>query len=248
MDYPEAHTAYTRYLYNRKVDGVVAISQKISALLIEAGVERERIRLIYTGIDPLPFEAAARSREAQTERIVIGMAAVLEERKGHRFLFEAARRLKAQGYQIQYWLAGEGSLRKSLEETATRLGLRDEVRFLGFVSDMPAFLSKIDICILPSLLEGLGVSVLEAMAAGKAVIASRVGGLPELVIDSVTGLLVPPRDIEGLAQAISTLAGDRSLIRAMGEKGRARLNEKFTMEQTARKNEAYYYELLGSAT
>jgi hypothetical protein len=92
MDYPEAHTAYTRYLYNRKVDGVVAISQKISALLIEAGVERERIRLIYTGIDPLPFEAAARSREAQTERIVIGMAAVLEERKGHRFLFEAARR------------------------------------------------------------------------------------------------------------------------------------------------------------
>ena len=189
----------------------------------------------------------ARPREAQTERIVIGMAAVLEERKGHRFLFEAARRLKAQGYQIQYWLAGEGSLRKSLEETATRLGLRDEVRFLGFVSDMPAFLSKIDICILPSLLEGLGVSVLEAMAAGKAVIASRVGGLPELVIDSVTGLLVAPRDIEGLAQAISTLAGDRSLIRAMGEKGRARLNEKFTMEQTARKNEAYYYELLGSA-
>ena len=67
------------------------------------------------------------------------------------------------------------------------------------------------------------------------------------MIDSVTGLLVAPRDIAGLVQAISTLAGDRSLIRAMGEKGRARLNEKFTMEQTARKNEAYYYELLGSA-
>jgi glycosyltransferase involved in cell wall biosynthesis len=99
----------------------------------------------------------------------------------------------------------------------------------GFVSDIPTFLSQVDIFVLPSLFEGLGVSVLEAMAAGKAVIASRVGGLPELVIDSVTGLLVAPRDIEGLAQAISTLAGDRSLIRAMGEKGRARLNEKFTM-------------------
>jgi glycosyltransferase involved in cell wall biosynthesis len=244
MDYPEAHTCYTRYLYNRKADGVVAISRKISELLIEAGVKRERIRLIYTGIDPLPFEAAARPREVQAERIVIGMAAVLEERKGHRFLLEAARRLKVQGYQIQYCLAGEGSLRKSLEETATRLGLKDEVHFLGFVSDMPAFLSKVDICILPSLLEGLGVSVLEAMAAGKAVIASRVGGLPELVIDSVTGLLVAPRDIEGLANAISTLAGDKSLIRAMGEKGRERLKEKFTMEQTARENEDHYYDLL----
>jgi glycosyltransferase involved in cell wall biosynthesis len=246
MDYPEAHTCYTRYLYNRKVDGVVAISRKISQLLIEAGVEPERIRLIYTGIDPLPFEAAARPREVQ-ERIVIGMAAVLEERKGHRFLLEAARRLKTQGYQIQYCLAGEGSLRKSLEETATRLGLKDEVHFLGFVSDMPAFLRKVDICILPSLLEGLGVSVLEAMAAGKAVIASRVGGLPELVIDSVTGLLVAPRDIEGLANAISTLAGDKSLIRAMGKKGRERLKEKFTMEQTARKNEDHYYDLLEKA-
>jgi glycosyltransferase involved in cell wall biosynthesis len=244
MDYPEAHTCYTRYLYNRKVDGVVAISRKISELLIEAGVKRERIRLIYTGIDPLPFEAAARPREVQTERIVVGMAAVLEERKGHCFLLEAARRLKAQGYQIQYCLAGEGSIRKSLEETATRLGLKDEVHFLGFVSDMPAFLSKVDICILPSLLEGLGVSVLEAMAAGKAVIASRVGGLPELVIDSVTGLLVAPRDVEGLVNAISTLAGDKSLIRAMGDKGRERLKEKFTMEQTARQVEDYYYSLL----
>ena len=77
-----------------------------------------------------------------TERIVVGMAAVLEERKGHRFLLEAARRLKAQGCQIQYRLAGDGSLRKSLEETATRLGLKDDVQFLGFVSDMPAFLSQ----------------------------------------------------------------------------------------------------------
>jgi alpha-maltose-1-phosphate synthase len=82
------------------------------------------------------------------------------------------------------------------------------------------------------------------MAAGKAVIASRVGGLPELVIDKVTGLLVTPRDIEGLANAISTLAGDKSLIRAMGKKGRERLKEKFTMEQTARQVEDYYFSLL----
>jgi glycosyltransferase involved in cell wall biosynthesis len=244
MDYPEANTWYTRYLYNRRVDGVVAISGKISTLLIEAGVERERIRLIHSGIDPRPFEAAANVRDVHRECVRVGMAAVLEERKGHRFLLEAAQRLKARGYQIQYCIAGEGSLRKSLEEAATRLGLKDEVQFLGFVSDMPAFLSRVDILVLPSLFEGFGVSVLEAMAAGKAVIASRVGGLAELVSDTVTGLLVAPRDIDGLANAIAKLAGDRMLRREMGQKGKERLQANFTVEQMAKQNEDYYYGLL----
>ncbi|HEY6367715.1 MAG TPA: glycosyltransferase family 4 protein [Candidatus Binatia bacterium] len=244
MDYPEANSWYTRYLYNRKVDGVVAISRKISTLLIEAGVERERIRLIHSGIDPRPFEAAVNLRDVHPEGVKVGMAAVLEERKGHRFLLEAARRLKVQGCQIQYCIAGEGSLKKSLEEIVTRLGLKDEVQFLGFVSDIPAFLSQVDILVLPSLFEGLGVSVLEAMAAGKAVIASRVGGLVELVHDTVTGLLVAPRDVEGLANAIAKLAGDRTLRREMGRKGKERLQANFTVEQMAKQNEDYYYRLL----
>jgi glycosyltransferase involved in cell wall biosynthesis len=244
MDYPESHTWYTRYLYNRKADGVVAISRKITELLIEAGVERERIRLIHSGIDPRPFEAAASDRDVHPDRIVVGMTAVMEERKGHRFLLEAARRLKVRGRQIGYRLAGEGSLRKSLEETTVQLGLKEDVQFLGFVSDIPAFLSNVDIVVLPSLFEGLGVSVLEAMAAGKAVIASRVGGLGELVIDGATGFLVAPRDVEALAGAISKLAGDSFMIRDMGQKGRERLKENFTMEQMAKKNEDHYYGLL----
>jgi glycosyltransferase involved in cell wall biosynthesis len=122
--------------------------------------------------------------------------------------------------------------------------VKDEVQFQGFVSDMPAFLSQVDILVLPSLFEGFGVSVLEAMAAGKAVIASRVGGLEELVSDSVTGLLVAPRDVDGLARAIAKLAGDRKLLREMGRKGRARLQANFTIERMAEQNEDYYYGLL----
>ena len=245
MDYPETNSWYTWYLYNRRVDGVVAISRKISELLMEAGVEGERIRLIYSGIDPQPFEAAANAGISRShEGIVVGIAAVLEERKGHRFLLEAARRLKRQGCQIQYRVAGEGSLRKSLEETATRLGLREDVEFLGFVEDIPGFLTTVDVVLLPSLFEGLGVSVLEAMAAGKAVIASRVGGLAELVIDTETGLLVPPGDVDGLANAIAKLTADKALMEAMGRKGAERLKESFTMEQMARSNEDYYYGLL----
>jgi glycosyltransferase involved in cell wall biosynthesis len=104
-------------------------------------------------------------------------------------------------------------------------------------------LASVDVVVLPSLFEGLGVSVLEAMAAGKAVIASRVGGLPELVVDAATGLLVEPRDVAGLANAIAKLASDRTLIQSMGESGRERLKKNFTMEQMARKNEDYYYNL-----
>jgi glycosyltransferase involved in cell wall biosynthesis len=247
MDYPETNSWYTRYLYNRRVDGVVAISKKVSEVLIAAGVERERIRLIYSGIDARLFESAANPPARPRERIVVGVAAVLEERKGHRFLLEASRRLKDRGCRIRYRFAGEGPLRKSLEETAARLGLQDDVEFLGFVADIPGFLAAVDIVALPSLFEGLGVSVLEAMAAGKAVIASRVGGLAELVIDSETGLLVAPRDVEGLANAIAKLAGDKVLIQELGRKGAERLQAHFTMERMAQSNEAYYYRLLGKS-
>jgi glycosyltransferase involved in cell wall biosynthesis len=246
MDYPESNSWYTRCLYNRKVDGVVAISQRIYELLIEAGVRYDGIRLIHSGIDPRRFEAAAKGPVPRSERMVVGTVAVLEERKGHRLLLEAARQLKEQGYQISYRLAGEGSLRKSLEATAQHLGLKEDVQFLGFVSDVPDFLADVDVVVLPSLFEGFGVSVLEAMAAGKAVIASRAGGLPELVIDATTGFLVEPRDVAGLADAIAKLAQDRTLIRSMGQKGRERLEKNFTMEQMARKNEDYYYSLLQS--
>lgn len=244
MDYPEANNWYTRYLYGRPVDGVVAISQGIVELLLDAGVKREKIRLIHSGVDPRPFEATRKDCRSFSNRVVVGTAAVLEERKGHRVLLEAARQLKRQGCQIKYCLAGDGSLRRQLEEITENFGLKNEVDFLGFVSDMPAFLASIDLFVLPSLYEGFGVSVLEAMAAGKAVVASRVGGLAELVIDTVTGFLVAPQDVEGLAQAIAKLARDGPLTQEMGKKAAERVRENFTMEQMAMKNEAHYYALL----
>jgi glycosyltransferase involved in cell wall biosynthesis len=244
MDYPERKGWYTRCLYNRRVDGIIAISQPILDLLVSAGIDSKRIRLIHSGINSRPFESVRSEIPSSREVPVVGTVAVLEERKGHRFLLEAAARLKSQGYQIKYGLAGDGSLRGQLEEMVKRLKLTNEVTFYGFVSDIPAFLARIDLFVLPSLHEGLGVAALEAMAAGKAVVASRVGGLAELVLDFDTGLLVSPRDSEALAQAIAKLVSDRSLARVMGNKGADRVREHFTLEQMALKNEAYYYDLL----
>jgi glycosyltransferase involved in cell wall biosynthesis len=124
------------------------------------------------------------------------------------------------------------------------LGLQEDVEFLGFVSDMASFMARIEIFVLPSLFEGLGVAVLEAMAAGKPVVACRVGGLPELVVDTVTGFLVPPRDPSALGGAIAQLVENRALARQMGRHGRERLRANFTLEQMASKNEDFYYALL----
>src|SRR5207244_9685546 len=105
-------------------------------------------------------------------------------------------------------------------------------------------LEDVDVFVMPSLFEGLGVAALEAMAAGKPVVATNVGGLAESVIDSVTGLLVPPRDPRALAEAVGKLVGDRSLAGEMGKRAAERVREHFTLEKMAEKNEAYYYALL----
>lgn len=243
MDYPVARNWYNHYLYNRQVDGVVAISQKIADLLVQGGVGNGRIRVIHSGIDPAPFERQQAPR-SDCSTVMVGTVAVLEERKGHRFLLEAAALLKRQGRRLRYRFAGAGSQRQRLQQMAAELGVQEDVEWAGFVGDVPGFLSGIDIFVLPSLYEGLGVAVLEAMAAARAVVATRVGGLPEIVEDKVTGLLVPGRDAPALAEAIATLAASENLRGQMGEKGRGRVRDCFTQEQMAKKNEDYYYELL----
>jgi glycosyltransferase involved in cell wall biosynthesis len=246
MDYPVRRGWYDRYLYNRRVDGVIAISHQIAELLADGGVREENIRVIYSGVDPEPFQALT-APSGDSSPLVIGTVAVLEERKGHRFLLEAASHLKRYGQKVRYRIAGDGAQKERLHELTRKLGLHEQVEFLGFVTDVPGFLSSIDIFVLPSLFEGLGVAVLEAMAAARPVVASDVGGLRELVADGESGLLVPPGVASSLAQALLTLIAEKNLIREMGKNGRARVREHFTMERMARQNEDYYYELLQDA-
>ncbi len=243
MDYPPRRNWHTHFLYNRMVDGIIAISHKIADSLLEGGVRKEKIRIIPSGIDPAPFQTAHGARP-DSGPPVIGTVAVLEKRKGHRFLLEAAALLKQQGQELRFRLAGEGSEKEHLQRIALSLGLSEEVSLLGFVSDIPSFLSAIDVFVLPSLYEGLGVAVLEAMAAAQPVVATRVGGLPELVEDQVTGLLVPARDSVALARSISQLVSQKRIAEEMGARGWERVRQHFTVEQMAKKNEDFYYELL----
>ncbi|HEX9454004.1 MAG TPA: glycosyltransferase family 4 protein [Candidatus Binatia bacterium] len=244
MDYPVAPNWYTRRLYNQCVDGVVAISQTIADLLIAAGVDARRVRLIPSGIEPKLFASLPPSRLHGDGETVFGSVGVLETRKGHRLAIEALAALKLKGIKVRYRLAGDGNLRQELERQALQLGVSDQVSFAGSISDTSTFLGEIDIFVMPSLFEGLGVAALEAMAAAKPVIASRVGGLAETVVDGETGLLFPAADVSALAAAMATLAGDSQRALALGIKARQRVLQHYTLEQMARRNESLYYELL----
>jgi glycosyltransferase involved in cell wall biosynthesis len=243
MDYPEIKNCYTRLLYNRCVHGVVAISRPIVELLLGAGVEAWKVRLIHSGIDVSRFTTLPQQERSGVPPVV-GCMAVLEERKGHRFLLEALALLKARGVKVQCLLAGEGPERETLENMTARLGLAREVKFSGFIADTPAFLADIDVFVLPSLYEGLGVAALEAMAAGKPVVASGVGGLADLIADGITGLLIPPRNAEALSDAVARLIHDRTLAGALGRRAAMHVRKHFAVEKMAARNEAYYYELL----
>jgi glycosyltransferase involved in cell wall biosynthesis len=247
MDYPERRNWRTHLLYNRQVDGVVAISQAIADLLVEAGVDGQKIRVIPSGIETQRFADVAGTPRRFDGVTVVGSVGALEERKGHRFLLDAAVLLKGRGFKLEYHIAGMGSLRQQLEQQAGRLGLANDVRFFNFVKDTAPFLAEIDLFVMPSLSEGLGVAALEAMASTKPVIASRVGGLAESVVDGVTGLLVAPRDAGALAQAVEQLVREPQLAASMAARGRERVERNYTVEQMARGNEAYYYELLQNA-
>jgi glycosyltransferase involved in cell wall biosynthesis len=250
MDYPLSRGLYTRLLYGRGVDGLIAISQGVKAAMCAGGVPQERIRVIYSGIEMQRFSLPAQVREevrrayqiGEGEKVVITVAA-LEERKGHRSLLQAAALLKENGCRLRYLLCGEGSLQLALEKEVRALGLGSGITFVGFCRDVPRLLAAGDIFVHPPLWEGLGVVVLEAMAAGLPVVASRVGGIPEVVEDQVTGLLFPAGEGPALAAAVLALIKDPGRARAMGEWGRRRVQERFSMEAMARANETFYREV-----
>lgn len=251
MDYPIARGRMTRLLYKQSVDMVIAISQGVEAALLAGGVPLARIRRIPSGVETARFLPNEQAR--QQLRAVLGLAphdimvltvGALTERKGHGILFSAASRLRERGVRLHYVVCGEGSLRPTLEAQVRALGLQEAVHFSGFAANVPDYVSAADIFVHVPLWEGLGVAVIEALAARLPVVASRVGGIPELIDDQVTGLLVPPQDAAALAVAIERLVHDPQWAKTLGIKGQAFAQARFDVSAMAQANESLYKELL----
>ena len=229
------------------VDRYLAVSQHVrDRLAAVVRLPERKLRVVPNGIDPAPFARAAdpalRARLAgSADRPLVFTAARLSPQKGLDVLVSAAALVP----EALFVVAGEGLERAALEARAEALGVAQRVRFLGARDDVPELLAVCDLFVLPSLVEGLPLSVLEAMAAAKPVVATRIGGTVEAVLDGETGVLVPPGDASALATAIRSLLADPVRARRTGEAGRDRLRARFTAHAMVDGVSAAYEEVLG---
>jgi glycosyltransferase involved in cell wall biosynthesis len=232
---------------SERVDRYIAVSNAIARQLSEDfHVPTTKIEVIHNSIPAERFNrscnpALRKELSRETAWPVVLTVARLDEQKGHKFLLQAVSQLP----EAIFALVGEGPERASLEAQADRLGISDQVLFLGFRQDVPDLLACCDLFVLPSVYEGLPLSVLEAMAAGKPVVATAVGGTPEAVVDGETGFLVPPGDPQALAISIQTALENSKLLNKLGEEGKKRAQKEFSVEIMSQTVIQVYEELLG---
>lgn len=239
-----AHDRRLQKIVSLGVHRYIAVSEALAKELRPLVLRPRRVVVVRNSVAPAAFRGAApaelrRSLTRNGEALVLTLAR-LDPQKGLPYLLEAAKSLPKATFAI----AGDGRDRKALEDQARSLGLEGRVRFLGYRDDIPDLLAACDLFVLPSLFEGLPISVLEAMAAGKPVVATRIGGTDEAVENGVTGFLVPPRDPAALADAVSRVLSDPAAGRRMGEAGRVRALGEFSAQAMVSKTTALYEELV----
>lgn len=227
-------------LLSRFTQGTITISEEVRQSYAARGYPMAAATLIFNGVDPRQFEWP----RPLPVRNVIAIVASLTPHKGHRFLLEAFRTVRSRIPDAELWIAGSGPLRPELEAQASTLGITAHVRFFGETGDVPGLLCQASVAVLCSLREGLGLSAIEAMAAGLPVVASRIGGLPEVIEDGKTGILCPPGDSAAIGEALIRLLSDPVQAAAMGRAGRERFESKFTSKEMIRNLEGLYERLI----
>lgn len=226
---------------------VIAASRAIARVLASDGIAAG-VRVVYEGV-PLR-EPGTGGREALAAlgvpagAAVVGNVAALTDHKDHRTLLAAMAIVRHAVPEVRLLIAGDGELRRDLEARAQQLGLAEAVVFAGFRTDLDRLIPAFTVFCLSSQLEGLGTSLLDAMAFGRPVVATAAGGIPEAVVDGVTGRLVPPRDAQALAEALIELLADEPRRTEMGRAGRRRFEEQFTAERMVRSTLAVYQEVV----
>lgn len=235
----------------RMAHRVTAVAEPVREFLRDSvGIPERKLVTIQNGVDVARFESAKpldRSRVGCTDReFVIGCVARLSREKGHAVLLEAFQRMHAVHPNARLLLIGEGEEGVRLKASADRLGLNGAVRFLGLREDVPELLATCDAVVLPSLEEGFPMVLLEAMAAGKAVVATQVGAIPGLIRAGDTGMLVPPGDPTALADAMSWLLDDASLRRRLGGRGQALVRDTFGFDKTISQYDQVYQAVLSN--
>jgi len=207
---------------------MVCVSQNLRGFMIdEVGLKPERIEVIHNGIDLSSFTQPTPGN-GRTGGVVIGTVARLTEAKDHGNLLRAFAMVRREAPEVRLVLVGDGELREDIESMVSSLGLRDAVEMTGKRSDIPQLLAGMDIFVLPSRREGFPVSIIEAMAGGRAVVATDVGGVREILEDGADGIVVPPEDDASLASAILGLVRDPNGRARLGDNARQKAARDFS--------------------
>ena len=247
----KANHAVDRFA-GRFVDRYIAVSNAIARYLVETkGLPEEKIQVIHNGVDMNKFEPSLSERlgmkkalgiaEGDPVLLVVGR---LEPQKGHQILLEAMAKIRGEFPDAKLICLGDGALRGKLTESTEKLSLESAVRFVGFQNNVREWLAMADISVLPSFYEGLPLSAIESLAAGRPMVATAVDGTPEVVIHEKTGLTVPPGDPTAMAEAICRLLRDPGWAKQLAEVGREYVISEFSLDRFARKTQEFYLESL----
>jgi len=235
VDFHLKGNSFSRWKY-RQVDCFIAASEAIRHILLADGVPEDATVTVHEGIDvdhvaDAPPVDVHEAFWLPHHAPVVGNVAALVPHKGQRYLIDAAHLVVQRMPDVRFVILGEGELREHLERQVREHHLEKHVLLPGFRTDVLGCIKSFDLFVMSSVTEGLGTSLLDAMACARPIVATAAGGIPEIVEDGVNGLLVPPRDAHALADAMVRALNDESMRRRMGAAGLARVRERFTVER-----------------
>ncbi len=229
---------------------IITISEGIRQVLLSEGIAESKLTCIHSAVDAQPYQGACERAWLQREfglppaSRTVGVIAQLIARKGHRFVLEAAPAILDKCPETHFIFFGKGPLREELAEHCRRLGLDQVVHFAGFRDDLPRILPCLDLVVHPALMEGLGVSLLQASAAGIPIVAARAGGIPEIVRHGENGYLVEPGGGVALVGPVTEILLNPQLARQLGQAGKRIVDRDFSIAAMVRGNLEFYQGLL----
>lgn len=218
VDFHLQHNILSHVKYRtRLVNKIICISDGIKKVLLTDGIAENKLITIHSGIDPHKFDSVKPYKDFHSafdipeDHLIVGTVAALAKHKDYPTLLQAARIVLDQEKKVTFVALGTGREEQKIMERANHLNLRDHFKFLGFRKNVGAILKRFDLFVMASKWEGLGTSILDAQSIGLPVIATNTGGIPEIVRDDLSGILVPPKNPEKLAESIIHLMHDRAL-------------------------------------
>ncbi len=226
-------------------DFVVTISQSAKTNLLHCNrIRLDKVRTIYNGINTGRYKNVIKTYGGKRGKHIVGTVCRLDDYKDIPTLIMSYERIISMFPVAELWIVGDGPQRENLAQLVNSRKLQSKVKFLGWRNDIGEINRDIDVFVLPSLTEGVSIALLEAMTCGCPVVATNVGGNPEVVVDGVTGFLVPPKDPVRMADAVGRILSDPKLAQEMGEAGRRRVEEKFSLDRMVAEYDELYRECL----